>query len=78
LVMFLTNLKIEQGSKVRKWHHDCILNHEMELTWNCPLHGSVAIVAKTVVKRVDGTCSFWAGFHRPGIGHNMITIEQGL
>jgi hypothetical protein len=54
----------------------------MELTWSCPLHGSVAIIAKTVVKRVDGRCCFWAGFHQSGIGHNMINtylkIELGL
>jgi hypothetical protein len=45
----------------------------MELTWSHPLHGSVEIIAKTVVKTVGGLSNMvWAGFHRLGTGHNMI------
>jgi hypothetical protein len=41
--------------KLGKWHHDCIINHKMELTcWSRPLHGCAAIIVKTVVKTVDG------------------------
>jgi hypothetical protein len=61
----------------------------MQLTWIRPLHGSAAIITKTVVKTVDGLSKMllWAGFHRSSTGHNMIKayptgtnlkIEQGL
>ena len=54
------------------------MNHELELTWSCPLYCSVAIVAKTVVKRVNGTCYFWAGCHHwSHVGTNL-RIEQAL
>jgi hypothetical protein len=40
----------------------------MELTWSHPLHGSVEIIAKTVVKTVGGLSNMLLGW-LPPVGH---------
>ena len=79
--------KSSRDLKLGKWHHDCIVNHETELTeWSHPLHGIVAIIAKTVlVKTVAGLSNIRLAW-LPQVGHRAQTyrvgtnlnIEQGL
>jgi hypothetical protein len=62
----------------------------MELTWIRPLHGSAAIIAKTVVKTVDGLSNMLLWGWLPPVEHRAqhmikkyrtgtnLKIEQGL
>jgi hypothetical protein len=43
----------------------------MELTWIHPLHGSAAILAKTVVKRVDGLSNMLLRGWLPPVEHRV-------
>ncbi len=74
--------KLSRGFKLGKWNYDCIINHKMELTQSCPLQGSVAIFAKTVVKMVDGLRSNillgWSGSEISVSGNVQLKFDKSI